>query len=44
MTDMQIVSIAITVLAVLAGTSFNNVRISDLSTNVQGRFGDLNTT
>jgi hypothetical protein len=39
MTDAQIVAIAITVLAVLGGTLFNNVRISDLA----GRFADTNT-
>jgi hypothetical protein len=34
MTDAQIIAIAITVLAVFAGTIFNNVRIGDLSTRM----------
>ena len=38
MTDAQIIAIAITVLAVLAGTLFNNSRIGD----VNNRFGDIN--
>lgn len=38
MTDAQIITIATTVLAVLAGALFNNVRISDL----HNRFADVN--
>lgn len=37
MTDTQLVTIAITVLAVMTGTLFNNVRISDMN----GRFTDV---
>jgi hypothetical protein len=41
MADQQIVAIAITVLAVLAGSIFNNVRISDLNTALTRRIDDL---
>lgn len=37
MTDLQVLTIALTLLSVLAGTFFNNVRISDLS----ARLGDV---
>ena len=39
MNDSQIIAIAITVLAVLAGTLFSNARIGDLS----ARIGDVNS-
>ena len=41
MTDAQIIAIGITVLAVLAGTLFNNVRISDLNGTVNARLGSV---
>ena len=49
MTDAQIISISITVLAILAGSLNNNARISDmagrftdLNTHINSRFGDVN--
>ncbi len=41
MTDAQIIAIGITVLAVLAGTLFNNARISDLNGTVNARLGSV---
>jgi hypothetical protein len=41
-TDQQIIAIAITVLAVLAGSIFNNVRISDLNTGLSARIAETN--
>jgi hypothetical protein len=41
MTDAQIIAIAITVLAVLAGSVFNNVRISEGNANLSRRIDDL---
>ena len=41
MTDAQIIAIGITVLAVLAGTMFNNARISDLNGTVNARLGSV---
>lgn len=41
MTDAQIVSIAITVFAIAAGSIFNNLRISDLSSPTGNRFNDM---
>ncbi len=41
MTDAQIIAIGITVLAVLAGTLFNNARISDLNGAVNARLGSV---
>lgn len=41
MTGQQIIAIAITVLAVLAGSIFNNVRISDLNGGLNRRMDDL---
>jgi hypothetical protein len=38
MNDAQIISISITVLAIFAGSLYNNVRISDMS----ARFADVN--
>jgi len=40
MNDTQILSIAIMVLAVLAGSIYNNVRIGDLSKHLGDRIGD----
>jgi low affinity Fe/Cu permease len=40
MTDSQIIAIAITVLAILAGTLVNNSRISDVSTGLNRRIDD----
>ena len=42
MTDQQIIAIAITVFAVLAGSIFNNVRISDLNTGLSARIAETN--
>jgi hypothetical protein len=44
MTDAQIIAIAVTVLAVLAGSVFNNVRIGDVNTSLSARMGELNTS
>ena len=41
MTDANIVSIAITLFAIAAGSLFNNVRISDLATSSNKRFDDM---
>ncbi|MGD1070440.1 MAG: hypothetical protein ABSB15_09895 [Bryobacteraceae bacterium] len=41
MTDAQIIAIAITVLAVLLGSVFNNVRISDVNASLSRRIDDL---
>jgi hypothetical protein len=41
MTDSQIIAIAITVLAVLAGSVFNNVRISEGNASLNRRIDDL---
>jgi hypothetical protein len=41
MNDSQILSIAIMVLAVLAGSIYNNVRISDLSHHLGKRIDDV---
>lgn len=38
MNDTQLISVAITVLAILTGSVFNNIRISDMA----GRFSDVN--
>jgi len=43
MTDAQIIAIAITVLAVLAGSVFNNVRIGDVNTSLNRRFERLDS-
>jgi hypothetical protein len=43
-TDQQIIAIAITVLAVLAGSIFSSVRISDLNTNLSGRIAETNAS
>jgi hypothetical protein len=42
MTDANIISIAITLFAIAAGSLFNNVRISDLATSTNKRFDDVN--
>ena len=45
MNDTQIISISITVLAIFAGSLYNNVRISDMSgrfNDISNRFGDVN--
>jgi hypothetical protein len=44
MTDAQIIAIAITVLAVLAGSVFNNVRIGDVNANLSARISDGNAS
>jgi hypothetical protein len=41
MTDSSIISLAITLLAIAAGSLFNNVRISDLATATNKRFDDM---
>lgn len=41
MTDSQIIAISITVLAVLAGSVFNNVRIGDVSISLSRRIDDM---
>lgn len=41
MTDANIISIAITLFAIAAGSLFNNVRISDLATATNKRFDDM---
>jgi hypothetical protein len=41
MTDSQIIAIAITVLAVLAGSVFNSVRIGDLNRSVNLHIDDM---
>jgi len=41
MTDAQIIAIAITVLAVFAGSVFNNVRIGDVNTSLNRRIEDM---
>jgi hypothetical protein len=41
MTDAQIIVSAITVLAVLAGAVFNNVRIGDVNIGLNRRIDDL---
>ena len=41
MTDSNIISIAITLFAIAAGSLFNNVRISDLATATNKRFDDM---
>jgi hypothetical protein len=41
MTDAQIIAIAITVLAVLAGSVFNNVRIGDVNVGLNRRIDDM---
>jgi hypothetical protein len=43
-TGQQIIAIAITVLAVLAGSIFNNVRISDLNSSLGGRIAETNAS
>ena len=41
MTDANILSLAITLFAIAAGSLFNNVRISDLATSTNKRFDDM---
>jgi hypothetical protein len=41
MTDANIISLAITLFAIAAGSLFNNVRISDLATAANKRFDDM---
>lgn len=41
MTDANIISIAITLFAIAAGSLFNNVRISDLAAATNKRFDDM---
>ncbi len=41
MTDPQIIALAITVLAVFAGSVFNNVRIGDVNVSVNRRIDDM---
>jgi len=41
MTDAQIIAIAITVLAVMVGSVFNNVRISEVSASMNRRIDGL---
>jgi hypothetical protein len=41
MTDANVVSIAITLFAIAAGSLFNNVRISDSATSTNKRFDDM---
>ena len=41
MNDAQIITISITVLAVLAGSVFNNVRIGDVNIGLNRRIDDL---
>jgi hypothetical protein len=41
MNDAQIIAISITVLAVLAGSVFNNVRIGDVNIGLNRRMDDL---
>jgi hypothetical protein len=41
MTDSNVISIAITLFAIAAGSLFNNVRISDLATATNKRFDDM---
>ncbi len=41
MNDTQMISISITVFAILAGSLFNNIRISDLSSKVDTRINDM---
>jgi hypothetical protein len=41
MTDANIISLAITLFAIAAGSLFNNVRISDLATATNKRFDDM---
>jgi hypothetical protein len=41
MTDANIISLAITIFAIAAGSLFNNVRISDLATATNKRFDDM---
>ncbi len=41
MNDANIISIAITLCAIAAGSLFNNVRISDLATATHARFDDM---
>jgi hypothetical protein len=41
MNDAQIIAISITVLAVLAGSVFNNVRIGDVSISLNRRIDDM---
>lgn len=41
MSDANIISIAITLFAIAAGSLFNNVRISDLATATNKRFDDV---
>ena len=41
MTDANIISIAITLFGIAAGSLFNNVRISDLATSSNKRFDDV---
>ena len=42
MTDAQMVTLAIAILAVFAGTLFNNSRITDLRAGMDRRFDDIN--
>jgi hypothetical protein len=41
MADANIISIAITLFAIAAGSLFNNVRIPDLATATHARFDDM---
>jgi hypothetical protein len=41
MNDAQIIAISVTVLAVLAGSVFNNVRIGDVNTSLNRRLDDM---
>ena len=41
MTDAQVIAIAITILAVFAGSVFNNVRIGDVNTSLNRRIDDM---
>jgi hypothetical protein len=42
MTDANIISLAITLFAIAAGSLFNNVRIGDSATATNRRFDDMN--
>jgi hypothetical protein len=41
MADSNIISLAITLFAIAAGSLFNNARISDLATSTNKRFDDM---
>ena len=42
MTDAQMITLAVAILAVFAGTLFNNSRIGDLRSTMDKRFDDAN--